>query len=93
MEELSPNQLAPQIEKRLAELQNLLFTKKKSYEKAPQGRIRISQNGGHPEYYLVTERGSLRGKYLPHSQKTLARQLAQKDYDARLIKLPRSVTR
>ena len=87
MEELSPNQLAPLIEKRLAELQNLLFTKKKSYEKAPQGRIRISQNGGHPEYYLVTERGSLRGKYLPHSQKTLARQLAQKDYDARLIKL------
>lgn len=87
MEELSPNQLAPQIEKRLAELQNLLFTKKKSYEKAPKGRIRISQNGGHPEYYLVTERGSLRGKYLPHSQKTLARQLAQKDYDARLIKL------
>ena len=87
MEELSPNQLAPLLEKRLAELQNLLFTKKKSYEKAPQGRIRISQNGGHPEYYLVTERGSLRGKYLPHSQKTLARQLAQKDYDARLIKL------
>lgn len=87
MEELSPNQLAPLLEKRLVELQNLLFTKKKSYEKAPQGRIRISQNGGHPEYYLVTERGSLRGKYLPHSQKTLARQLAQKDYDARLIKL------
>lgn len=87
MEELSPNQLAPLIEKRLAELQNLLFTKKKSYEKAPQGRIRISQNGGYPEYYLVTERGSLRGKYLPHSQKTLTRQLAQKDYDARLIKL------
>lgn len=87
MEELSPNQLAPLIEKRLAELQNLLFTKKKTYEKAPKGRIRISQNGGHPEYYLVTERGSLRGKYLPHSQKTLARQLAQKDYDARLIKL------
>ena len=87
MEELSPNQLAPLLEKRLAELQNLLFTKKKSYEKAPKGRIRISQNGGHPEYYLVTERGSLRGKYLPHSQKTLTRQLAQKDYDARLIKL------
>lgn len=87
MEELSPNLLAPLIEKRLAELQNLLFTKKKSYEKAPQGRIRISQNGRHPEYYLVTERGSLRGKYLPHSQETLARQLTQKDYDARLIKL------
>ena len=87
MEELSPNQIAPQIEKRLADLQKILTAKKKSYEKAPQGRIRISQNGGHPEYYLVTETGSLRGKYLPHSQETLARQLAQKDYDARLIKL------
>ncbi len=86
MEELSPNQLAPQIEKRLADLQKILTAKKKSYEKAPQGRIRISQNGGHPEYYLVTETGSLRGKYLPHSQETLARQLAQKDYDVRLIK-------
>lgn len=87
MEELSPNQLAPQIEKRLTDLQTILASKKKSYEKATQGRIRISQNGGHPEYYLVTERGSLRGKYLPHSQKTLVRQLIQKDYDARLIKL------
>ena len=87
MEELSPNQLAPLIEKRLSELQKLLTKKMKSYEKAPQGRIRISQNGGHPEFYLVTERGSLRGKYLPHSQETLAHQLAQKDYDARLIKL------
>ena len=86
MEELSPNQLAPQIEKRLADLQKILTAKKKSYEKAPQGRIRISQNGGHPEYYLVTETGSLRGKYLPHSKEDLARQLAQKDYDARLIK-------
>ena len=86
MEELSPNQLASQIEKQLADLQKILTAKKKSYEKAPQGRIRISQNGGHPEYYLVTETGSLRGKYLPHSQETLARQLAQKDYDIRLIK-------
>lgn len=87
MEELPPNIIAPLIEKRLTDLQKILTAKKKSYEKAPKGRIRISQNGGHPEYYLVTERGSLRGKYLPHSQETLARQLAQKDYDARLIKL------
>ena len=87
MEELPPNIIAPQIEKRLAELQKLFTKKMKSYEKTPQGRIRISQNGGHPEYYLVTERGSLRGKYLPHSQENLARQLAQKDYVARLIKL------
>ncbi len=87
MEELSPNVIAPLIEKRLPELEKLLTKKMKSYEKRPQGRIRISQNGGHPEYYLVTETGSLRGKYLPRSQETLARQLAQKDYDARLIKL------
>ena len=50
MEELASKQIAPLIEKRLAELQKLLAFKKKAYEKAPQGRIRISQNGGHPEY-------------------------------------------
>ena len=87
MEDLSPNVIAPLIEKRLSELQKLLAAKIRTCKKSPQGRIRISQNGGHPEYYLVTERGSLRGKYLPHSQENLARQLAQKDYDARLIKL------
>ena len=86
MEDLSPNVIAPLLEKRLSELQKLLTKKMKSYEKRPQGRIRISQKGGHPEFYLVTETGSLRGKYLPRSQKTLARQLAQKDYDVRLIK-------
>ena len=73
MQELLPNQLAPMIEKRLTGLKSLLAIKKKACEKAPRGRIRISQNGGHPEYYLVTERGSLRGKYLPHSQEELAR--------------------
>lgn len=73
MEELLPDQLAPMIEKRLTGLKSLLAIKKKACEKAPRGRIRISQNGGHPEYYLVTERGSLRGKYLPHSQEELAR--------------------
>ena len=87
MEELTPNQIAPLIEKRLSELKKLLTVKKRAYEKAPQGRIRISQNGGHPEYYLVTEKGSLRGKYLSNSQETLAHQLVQKDYDAHLIKL------
>ena len=86
-ESLSPNLLEGVLENRLKELQQQLAATKKAFEKAPPGRIRISQKQGHPEYYLVTERGSLRGKYIPKKQKELAAQLVQKDYNSQLIDL------
>ena len=86
-ETLSPNLLKELLEKRLVKLQQLLTEKRKAYEKAPPGRIRIAQRHGHPNYYRVTERGSLKGKYIPKKQVSLATQLAQKDYDFQLLDL------
>ena len=86
-ESLSPNLLKGALENRLKELQQQLAVTKKALAKAPPGRIRISQKHGHPEYYLVTERGSLRGKYIPKKHIQLAAQLAQKDYDTQLLDL------
>jgi len=89
-ETLSPNLLKETLENRLAKLQHLLTEKRKANEKAPPGRIRIAQRRGHPNYYHVTERGSLKGKYLPKKQLQLAVQLAQKDYDSQLMPLLRT---
>lgn len=89
-ESLSPNILRGVLEKRLTELQQQLVQTEKIVQKAPSGRIRISQKRGHPEYYLVSETGSLRGKYLPKKQLQLAVQLAQKDYDSQLMPLLRT---
>ena len=89
-ESLSPNILRGVLEKRLTELQQQLVQTEKIVQKAPSGRIRISQKRGHPEYYLVSETGSLQGKYLPKKQLQLAVQLAQKDYDSQLMPLLRT---
>ena len=86
-ESLSPNLLKESLENRLSKLQQLLVEKRKACENAPPGRIRIAQRRGYPNYYHVTERGSLKGKYLPKKQLQLAVQLAQKDYDTQLIPL------
>lgn len=86
-ESLSPNLLKESLENRLSKLQQLLVEKRKACENVPPGRIRIAQRRGYPNYYHVTERGSLKGKYLPKKQLQLAVQLAQKDYDNQLIPL------
>ena len=80
-ESLSPNLLKDLLENRLLKLQQLLTEKRKAYEKAPPGRLRIAQRKGYPNYYQVRERGSLKGKYIPKKQLQLAANLAQKDYD------------
>lgn len=85
LEKLSPNVLASPLEKRLLELKELLLETKKSCQHAPAGRIRISQKQGHPEYYLVKEKGSLRGRYLSYKKEALICQLAQKSYNQELI--------
>ena len=85
MEILRPNQLEKEIKERLHALKSLLDRLNKACSKAPSGRIRICQNRGKPHYYLVTDKGSFRGQYLQKSQKELAKQLAQKDYETKLI--------
>ena len=87
LESLSPNLLRPVLENRLSKLQNLLNETQKSCQKASAGRIRIAQKQGHPDFYLVTDRGSLEGQYIPRSKLTLIKQLLQKDYNQKLITL------
>lgn len=87
LEKLTPNLQGPVLESRLSELKELLLETKKACQHTPAGRLRISQKKGHPEYYLVSKRGSLRGHYLPYKKESLICQLAQKSYDQQLLKL------
>ena len=87
LEKLSPNLQGAYLEKRLSELQELFAETKKACQHTSAGRLRISQKKGHPEYYLVSGCGSLRGKYLSYKKESLICQLAQKAYDQQLLKL------
>ena len=88
---LPPDTLTTQLKARRLELHNLLTLKLKAQKNTPPGRLRIEQkNGGRRiQFYHCTTTANSRGAYIPGSQAALAHRLAQKDYDARLIKLLR----
>lgn len=88
---LSPDTLTSQLRARRLELHNLLTLKLKAQKNTPAGHLRIEQkNGGRRiQFYHCTSPANKRGAYIPCSQAALAQSLAQKDYDAKLIKLLR----
>ena len=90
-EQLPPENLTEDLQKRREELNELLNKKLRALKTAPEGHLRIAQahEGRKLQYYLVTKRGDTKGTYIPHTQLKLARQLAQKQYDLNIIKILR----
>ena len=86
-EKLSPNLIPELLEKRLIELKAVLEKMRRSVKTPPPGRLRISQKGNSTEYYHITSPSDPHGKYIPMKQESLARQLAQKDYDSKITTL------
>ena len=86
-EQLKPNLAIEQLQERLMELKTILKNLKNAPASKIQGRLRISQKGKYTEYYHVTSANKPRGKYIPKKQGATACQLAQKDYDSKIITL------
>lgn len=53
---------------------------------APEGRLRLSKTHNHIQYYCSTEKNTS-GKYISKENELLARQLAQKSYDEKILQL------
>lgn len=85
-EQLKPSQITADLENRLTQLKQVLAVTQKGLANTPQGHLRVSQKGHNPEFYQITEPGDTLGSYIPRTKLVLARRLAQKDYDNRLIK-------
>ena len=84
---IPPDQLAPLLQKRLLQLNEALTQLKKTQKKPPAGHLRIAQKGTNRNYfYHYTSPDDLNGKYIPKKQIELAKTLAQKDYNLKLIK-------
>lgn len=86
---LPPDELTQHLRVRKLELLNALNLKIKAQKNLPQGHLRIEQKKGtrSPQFYHFTDSSDTHGKYIPASQQALARRLAQKDYDHKLIKI------
>ena len=86
---LPPDTLTQQLITRRIELVNLLNLKLKAQKNLPEGHLRIEQKKGRrpAQFYHFTNPEDTHGDYIPAANHELARRLAQKDYDHKLIKL------
>ena len=72
--------------KREKSLAKLIREKNRAVNRAPDGRLRVSGDHGRTKYYVVYDKGDSSGHYLSREQRKLAKQLAQKDYDRRILR-------
>ncbi len=83
---LPPADYYTQLENRLKNLKTALSHLRKAQEKQPQGHLRIAQKGGTDQFYHYDNPKDFKGHFLPRAQDELAKQLAQKDYNSKVIK-------
>ena len=84
---LAPDFTVKSLRKRLAELNAALEKKHKELKELPEGHLRIAQTEHKPQFYHYIDPKDFKGVFIPRSNDNLARQLAQKDYDLKVVKL------
>lgn len=68
-------------------IEQIVRDAKKRLQSAPQGKLRVDRKrGGFEYYYKNSDVPRENGRYLRKSEINLAQRLAQRDYDARLVK-------
>lgn len=75
------------IDARISELQLIIASKEKALKKAPPGHLIICKSHGNAQFYhVVQEHGTKTQKYISKESMALAVALAQKSYDADVLK-------
>lgn len=83
--EIAPDEVRTMLQNKKEEIEEALNNVKERIARAPFGTLRIVRRGQSLQYYHRTESSDTKGKYLRKSQTEIARELAQKDYDQKLI--------
>lgn len=89
LEDLAPVTYLPALIERKTELERLIKLKKASIERAKNlenaGHIRIVPHFKSLQFYLITEKGDTRGKYLSRNQNEFAKSLVKYDYEKKSL--------
>jgi len=70
---------------RKEKLEELIDNKTKQIQKAPKGTLRAVRRKGYSEYYWRTDPKDTNGEYLTKKKRSIAQQLAQKEYDIKIL--------
>lgn len=84
-EQIWAGDVLPLLQAKAEMLADLIYAKERDLKKAPAGRLRISKRGGQEQCFHVTSGTPQCGKYIPVKNLRLARALAQKDYDQKIL--------
>lgn len=80
------NSVFSEIEKRISLLDELIAEKEKKISKGPQGSLRAVKHGRGYQYFRRGEGLPDCGEYLRKSKRSIAGELAQKEYDIKILK-------
>lgn len=83
------DELLQKLDEMESDLAKLIKYKEKAVSKAPEGYLRISRKGSAIQYYHVQRNTGNTGKYLRRKNEALAKTLAQKSYDEKILRLIR----
>lgn len=78
-------QIKDLLEARENQLQQLKKEKEKALAKAPEGSLRLCKHGNRTQYYHRNNPKDFNGVYIKEKDMGLARELAQKDYDKKVL--------
>lgn len=87
-EVLSADNLECALRERLAQLKSAIATietRQTQGRQKAEGRLRIDMNGPYARYFRVRSSDDFRGEYIPKKKRSIARALAQKDYDENVL--------
>ncbi|PWJ68299.1 MULTISPECIES: hypothetical protein [unclassified Fibrobacter] len=89
IEGLSPDTVVPAVSNRIVQLERLLDKVTRSQVRlkrdAPVGRLRVDKSGKYVRYYHIQEKGDTHGVYIPKSGLSFARNLAQQEYNSKIL--------
>ena len=82
------NQLTIELTKEIENLNSMIDYSKKIIANAPSGKIRVSQSGNSQQfYYREKEDERLNGRYLKKEERELGRQIIEREYHEKLLKV------
>ena len=89
-EETDMDQLREALLEKKEELDKIIEHATNFLEKAPKGSLRITHNKGTVQYYLRSKPSDRVGTYIKKKEKKIIADLAQKDYEEKVLSLIRN---
>lgn len=82
---ISGNTIEQNLSKRILYLEGIVSKKQSALKNSPEGSLRISHSNGVVQYYKRTAPKDTIGKYIHSKDTILAKELAQKEYDKKVL--------